>query len=80
MGQFVDNLREGQGTYTWAGNQGEYVGAYKAGERHTGKKGPNAQMTWQMPNGAPSLWVGKFENGACTKGMLNGREVDAADM
>lgn len=37
-------------------------------------------MTWQMPDGKPSIWVGKFENGNCTKGKLNGRQIDAQDM
>ena len=77
QGQIIDNVREGQGTYTWP--QGEYIGTFKAGQRHTGKNGPDSKMTWNTDE-TPSIWDGKWENGQCTLGNLNGRNVNAADM
>ena len=53
---------------------------FKNDLRHTGPNGPDAKMTWTAADGAPSIWEGKFEDGNCTIGKLNGRQVNAADM
>jgi len=74
QGTFVDNLRDGQGTYTWPNGQGEYIGLFKDGCRHTGDTGPNATMIW---NGEEKhTYVGKFKKGQCTSGTFDGNKVD----
>ena len=47
-GMFKDNIRQGEGTYVWPNNQGEYKGTYQNGLRHTGEDGADAKMIWRI--------------------------------
>lgn len=68
-------MRSGEGHYIWPNNSGEYTGLYKNGVRHTGPDGNDAIMIWQQGD-SKHEYVGKFEDGQCTLGRLDGNKVD----
>ena len=68
-------MRDGEGTYVWPNNQGEYTGLFQNGMRHTGPDGPDGKMVWRTGE-AEHTYVGKWENGQCTQGRLDGNPVD----
>ena len=74
-GMFSQGLREGEGSYIWPNNQGEYKGMYRAGLRDTGDDGPDSTMIWR-DGGKEHVYVGKWAKGQCTKGTLDGNQVD----
>ena len=74
-GMFKDNIRHGEGTYVWPNSQGEYKGMYQNGLRHTGEDGADAKMVWRIGE-QEHVYLGKFEQGQCTKGTLDGNKVD----
>jgi len=74
-GFFKDNVREGEGTYVWPNGQGQYKGLYTQGKRHTGENGPDGTMVWGTGDNAHT-YIGKWMDGKCTKGKLDGNEVD----
>ena len=74
-GMFKDNVRDGEGRYVWPNNQGEYRGQFRNGMRHTGADGPDGTMVWKTGE-TEHTYVGKWENGQCTVGRLDGNQVD----
>ena len=58
-GNFVNDKREGQGTFTWADGR-QYIGEWKAGKQHgigtyISKDGGSKQGEWQ--NGRKMRWL-----------------------
>lgn len=62
-GHFVNDKREGQGTFVWADGR-QYIGEWKAGKQHgvgmyISKEGVQKQGEWQ--NGRKIRWIGDDE-------------------
>ena len=65
-GDFKNNVREGQGTYTWPDDQGIYTGPWVQGRR-TGEDG---KMIWKENGQETDTFVGSWKDGAIIKGTL----------
>lgn len=76
---FKDNLREGLGSYTWPNNLCEYTGPYSNGLRHSGPEGPDGTMIWRT-KGEENKYIGKWSQGFCTIGQLDGFMVDLTNL
>ena len=74
-GNFVNNVRNGEGMYEWPNNQGKYTGNFINGMRDTGDNGADATMVWNTDEQTHE-YVGKWKNGQCTVGRLDGNQVD----
>ena len=64
QGQFVNDKREGQGTFVWADGR-KYIGEWKAGKQHgvgtyISKDGVAKEGYWK--NGRKIKWVGEGED------------------
>lgn len=60
-GTFVDNVREGEGTYIWPDGKGKYEGQWRDGKRNG-----QGKMTWQDQQ----VFEGEWEEGKILKGRL----------
>ena len=62
-----------KGTYTWPGEQGHYTGPFKNNKRDTTESEEVGTMVWNPGKiGDEHEYVGKFVNGSCTEGTLDG--------
>ena len=66
QGQFVNDKREGHGTFVWADGR-KYIGEWKAGKQHgvgtyISKDGVPKEGYWK--NGRKIKWVGEEDNAA----------------
>ena len=78
-GEFADDERNGLGEYKWPDNKGLYTGPYVDGVRQTEEGGPDGTMTWNYAD-KTHTFAGRWEEGDCTVGLLDGNQVDARKM